>query len=236
MGAPIRSFLRLPLAPESTQTIRIRRSGRGGERRNGAPGSNRRGEKKPLRKRRKTRKNAPENVPLPRLEVLLLPLFRRAAGGASARPARAQSCIARRIYSLRTSTCGFVMVFQGRFWEVRNWVLARALLVCRPFFPSSCSTSAFRKLVRTRFRVGQAPPYLKQMRVFALSALPRKGEGGGFPLLRVPSPLPLAPPRSRTSPDASSSCCRCVAPAAANASCARKGSILFSLPPPAPTG
>ena len=56
MGAPIRSFLRLPLAQEYTQTIRIRRSGRGGERRNGAPGSNRRGEKKPLRKRRKNEK------------------------------------------------------------------------------------------------------------------------------------------------------------------------------------
>lgn len=115
MGAPIRSFLRLPLAQEYTQTIRIRRSGRGGERRNGAPGSNRRGEKKPLRKRRKTRKNAPENVPLPRMEVLLLPLFRRAAGGASARPARAQSCIARRIYSLRTSTCGIRNGFSGAF-------------------------------------------------------------------------------------------------------------------------
>ena len=67
--------------------------------------------KKAIAEEKKKRKNAPENVPSPRLEVLLLPLFRRAAGGASARPARAQSCIARRIYSLRTSTCGFVMVF-----------------------------------------------------------------------------------------------------------------------------
>ncbi len=173
---------------------------------------------------------------MPRLEVLLLPLFRRAAGGASARPARAQSCIARRIYSLRTSTCGIRNGFSGAFLGGEKLGAGEGFASLSTLFPFFVQYQRISKTCSDPLSRRPSPPYLKQMRVFALSALPRKGEGGGFPLLRVPSPLPLAPPRSRSSPDASSSCCRCVAPAAANASCARKGSILFSLPPPAPTG
>lgn len=79
----------------------------------------------------------------------------------------------------------------------------------------------------------QTSSYLKQMRVFAFSALPRKGRGGAPPLLRrcgspLPSLLPPTPPTlprcCRSSASSGGSCT--VAPAATSASCARKGSIL----------